>query len=116
MSKFENLLNTLWEDYNQPSQPTPPAGTNPAANNSTLAPSPSPTGANPTTASTTASPGTPNSINNQQNKSQPNPTQSIVDPNHNVIKAIAGITDPNKLAQFLKDPKNGVQLVATTNK
>lgn len=111
MSKFENLLNTLWEDYNQP---TPPAGTNPAAGNTSLAPSPSPTGANPTTASTTAPPGTPNSINNQQqNKSQP--AQPPIDPlKHPVGQDLVNAKTTQQVADALK--QKGLQLTPIVNK
>ena len=111
MSKFENLLNTLWEDYNQP---TPPAGTNPAAGNSTLAPSPSPTGANPTTSSATAPPGAPNSINNQQNKTQPNPIAPVDPLKHPVGQDLVNAKTTQQVVDALK--QKGLQITPITNK
>ena len=121
MSKFENLLNTLWEDYPQ-SNTSPAPSTNNNLTNTPSGTSPAPT-----------QPGVNPAIGTPSNQQQPKPStsqqspkpgtpkpgttnQPIVDPSHNAIKTIAGITDPNKLAQYLKDPKNGVQLVSTTNK
>ena len=117
MSKFENLFNTLLNEVGETPYNT---STSAPTSNGTPNIAPAPTANNTATGS-----ANPANVGNTSNQQQPKPTapkpgtptsQPIVDPNHQAIKTIAGITDPNKLSQFLKDPKNGVQLVSTTNK
>jgi hypothetical protein len=111
MSKFENLLNTLWEDYPQPnatpagmptSSGTPATAPAPTANN-TITGAPNPANAGNTTNQQQPKPGTPNTAN-----------KPITDPNHPAINALANAKTSQDVLNALQ--KNNIQLVPTTSK
>ena len=111
MSKFENLLNTLWEDYTQPN--ASPAGM--PSSNGTPTTAPAPTANNNITGALN-----PANANNPSNQQQPKPgtpnnsNQPVIDPNHPVVSALAGAKTPQDVLTALQ--KNNIQLMAVTKK
>ena len=110
MSKFENTLNTLWEDLGG----TPPNGM-PATSNGIPSTAPAPTANNNIT-------GAPNpaNANNPSNQQQPKPgtpnnsNQPVTDPNHPIVAALAGAKTPQDVLTALQ--KNNIQLMAIAKK
>jgi len=111
MSKFENLLNTLWEDYSQPN--ASPVGT--PSSNGTPTTAPAPTANNNIT-------GAPNpaNANNPSNQQQPkagtpNPANKpVTDPNHPAINALVNARTSQDVLNALQ--KNNLQLTPAANK
>jgi hypothetical protein len=111
MSKFENLLNTLWEDYTQPN--ATPAGM--PVSNGTPSTAPAPTANNNIS-------GAPNPANvgNTTNQQQPkpgvpNPTNKpVTDPNHPAINDLVNAKNSQDVLKALQ--KNNLQLTSTANK
>jgi hypothetical protein len=111
MSKFENLLNTLWEDYTQPN--ASPAGM--PSSNGTPTTAPAPTANNNIT-------GAPNpaNANNPSNQQQPKPgtpnpsNKPVTDPNHPAINALVNAKSSQDVLNALQ--KNNLQLTPAANK
>jgi hypothetical protein len=110
MSKFENILNTLWEEIGgappngmpTTSSGTPTTAPAPTANN-TVTGAPNPANANNPTNQQQPKPGTPNNTN-----------QPVTDPNHPIVNALAGAKTPQDVLTALQ--KNNIQLIPVVKK
>jgi hypothetical protein len=109
MSKFENILNALLNEMDTPAgMPNQQAVANtspvPAVNANTNSATP-----------TTTPPGTPNSINTNQQQNKSKPVQSAVDPlKHPVGQDLVNAKTTQQVADALK--QKGIQLTPITNK